>query len=91
MTKAMTMRFENGVYEALRQEAFDARVPISDIIRTAVNVHLNEVFKARNPSRFCDWRGCELVPVGITTPGGFHFCDEHMPKSHSMVSEDDHA
>jgi len=86
MTKALTLRIERGVYEALRQEAFDARLPISEIIRTAINVHLNDLFKMRNPSRFCDWRGCTASAVGITTPGGFRFCDEllrrrvHLPK-----------
>lgn len=79
MAKAMTMRFEDGVYEALRKEAFEARVPMSEIIRTAVNAHLNPVWKMRHPASACDARDCLAVPVGITTPGGFHFCEAHMP------------
>jgi len=87
MSTLMTMRFEDDLYEELRQEALYERVLISDIIRTAVNVHLIEVFKARSPSRFCDWRGCEVLYNWITAPGGLHFCDKHMPDSHLTVAD----
>ena len=40
MTKAMTLRLEDAVHDALRQEAFEARVSISDIVREAIDAHL---------------------------------------------------
>lgn len=77
MTTALTLRLDDAVYEAVRQEAFDRRVPISAIIRDALIAHLDEQTKAAHPARFCDANGCTAAHNDHVTAGGFHFCDAH--------------
>jgi hypothetical protein len=41
---AMTIRLPGPVYEALRREAFDRRVPMTEIITEALQAHMDDYF-----------------------------------------------
>ena len=68
--KAMTLRLPEEVHESLRREAFDRRVPMSEIILDAIE------HRRINGSLGCDVCGNPKV-VHVSTPGGFRFCADH--------------
>lgn len=68
---ALTLRMSVTQYEPLRMEAFARRVPISEVIREAVEEHL-----ASRRSSGCDV--CGKPSTHVTTPGGLRGCDDHL-------------
>ena len=74
---SMTLRLPDELHESLRQQAFAERTSITALILAAIGNGRPK------PGTLCDWRNCVQAPVGITTPGGFHFCALHMPESQS--------
>ena len=40
MTKPLTLRLDDSVHERLRREAFEQRIPMSDLIREAIREHI---------------------------------------------------
>lgn len=80
MTHVMTLRIPDALYEQVRQEAFDQRETLTDIILNAL------VARPRTASG-CDI--CGKPPTHVTTPGGFRGCDEHfLSAALSSESED---
>lgn len=68
--KALTLRLDDAMYEALRTEAFERRMPITEIVRDAIE------HRRVNGPLGCDVCGNPKV-VHVSTPGGFRFCAEH--------------
>ena len=74
--KAMTLRLPDAMHEALRQRAFNERKSITALVLLAISE-----MPLVKPARLCDARDCWNEPTRRpTTPGGFHFCDEHRHK-----------
>ena len=72
---AMTLRLPDAAHEMLRTKAFNERTSITALVLTAIEETWCK------PARLCDDTHCWNEPTHVTTPGGFHFCDEHGEKS----------
>jgi hypothetical protein len=66
---ALTVRLDADLHERLRAASFKQRVPMSDLIRDALDKALPHVEVG------CDV--CGARPFKVWMPGGFRFCDEH--------------
>lgn len=77
---ALTVRIDVTLYEPLRREAFERRIPISEVIREAVDAHL-----AAQRANGCDL--CGKPSTHVTTPGGFRGCADHFLRATTEGSE----
>lgn len=68
---ALTLRLDERLYEPVRREAFDRRIPISEVIREAIDKHI-----AAGSTNGCDV--CGKPSTHVTTPGGLRGCSEHL-------------
>ncbi len=73
MSKAMTLRLPDEAHEMLRTKAFNERRSITSLVLDAITEAWGK------PARLCDNSTCWNTPTTVSTPGGFHWCDEHAP------------
>lgn len=71
MPHAMTLRLPDDLYERLRTQAFKERKSLTALVVAAI--------EKATPGTGLGCDSCGEPYVYVTTPGGFRFCEKHMP------------